>query len=204
MSQLGRFMIHPEDIQGNDGTVRHALELLVAVRGPLVYNAWQSAYFSLIRVYRLRDAEAPEEETRTEQASRVKRMYAETHQEIHGPDYLAQAVQAMRDSRVAQSSTRGVPAGPIVPLEEVDGVQPFGSEGLPVTNLDVERFDLTPRSALTDDTLRSSPDRVFTRGAAAELWEEDWGDNSEISEEFSDRMEALANKIGRASCRERV
>ena len=49
MAMSGQVAINPEDLRDGDGTMRRALELWSARKGPVVYNQWQSVYFAIIR-----------------------------------------------------------------------------------------------------------------------------------------------------------
>ena len=48
-TETGRVVIDPNDLSGGDGTLRMAMELWCAKKGPVKYNVWQSVYFGLIR-----------------------------------------------------------------------------------------------------------------------------------------------------------
>ena len=54
-----RAVIQKETIAGNDGTLRHALELWNSRQGPVGYNQWVSAFFALTRDFRMIDTEKP-------------------------------------------------------------------------------------------------------------------------------------------------
>ena len=201
-AQSGNMVVQLQDIEGNDGTVRNALEMLVATRGPLAYNAWQSAYFALLRDYRLRDAEAPEPETRTQRAERIKLMYATVHEEIHGQNYLRTVVQMMSRARAGASLEQDSGGAAVLPEGEAHAeqipIQDMDEEQAAlVTNLEVERFNIsdTPRSGRSEPTSVQSPDRVFERGNAAAVWENDWATHTEDSEELHTRLDDLVTNL---------
>jgi len=85
-----------EDIQGNDGTVAHALGIWTVRKGPVTYNQWQSAYFAMLKEpFSLTDHTAIEGESQSERQDRMKEMFEHIETEIHGPDHLLIAIQGL-------------------------------------------------------------------------------------------------------------
>eukprot|EP00973_Karenia_brevis_P064262 8929470-Karenia_brevis.AAC.1 len=82
-----------EDVHDGDGTLHNALELWASRKGPVKYNQWQSAYFTLLRLgYEDPEKEVGESRARTQM--RVQRLYMEIQEELFGPDFRTQAVRA--------------------------------------------------------------------------------------------------------------
>ena len=100
MALSGRVIINPEDLRDGDGTLRRALELWSCRNGPVQYNKWQSVYFALIRDYGYADEETSMGEDPVLLQTRIRRMYREIQESIHGPDYRAEALLSARAQRV--------------------------------------------------------------------------------------------------------
>ena len=60
MASSEKVVMNLEDFEGSDGTVRHAMDIWSARRGPIKYNQWQSLYFGLVRSG-FKDSEAVED-----------------------------------------------------------------------------------------------------------------------------------------------
>ena len=60
------------------------------------YNPWQSVYFALIRDHKVKDDEAPPGESPADRASRVRKLYLDIQESLHGPDHMAEALKAAR------------------------------------------------------------------------------------------------------------
>ena len=73
-----------------------ALSLWSSRNGPVQYNHWQSVYFSLIRDYGYADEEAGAGEDPVLRQARIRRLYREIQESIHGPDYRAEALLSAR------------------------------------------------------------------------------------------------------------
>ena len=71
-------IITRDDIVGSDGTVREALLLWNARKGPVIYNVFVSAFFALQRDFGHVDAEAHLGETQAEKRKRIVR-WSGTH-----------------------------------------------------------------------------------------------------------------------------
>ena len=84
-------VVNPEHLEGGDGTMRLAMQLWSSRNGPCQYNQWQSLYFSLKRMG-YRDDEAPDAEEQRDLQARIRQMFNQIGEEMHGPDFLAQAV----------------------------------------------------------------------------------------------------------------
>ena len=91
-----RAVINPRHLEGSDGTLRQALQLWNSQQGPVTYNQWMSAFFAMTRDFRMTDTEAPLGEGQSAKQKRIRAMFNEIQTELHGADFLAQAV--MRDS----------------------------------------------------------------------------------------------------------
>ena len=95
MASSEKVVMNLEDFEGSDGTVRHAMDIWSARRGPINYNQWQSLYFGLVRSG-FKDTEAVEDEGQSALQDRIRRMYRDIQSEHHGSDH---AVQATIESR---------------------------------------------------------------------------------------------------------
>ena len=73
-----------------------ALELWNSRHGPVKYNQWMSAFFTMTRGFRMIDAEAPPDEGQAARQRRIMTMYEEIQTVLHEPDHKVQAV--VRDS----------------------------------------------------------------------------------------------------------
>ena len=104
MASSEKVVMNLEDFEGSDGTVRHAMDIWSARRGPVKYNQWQSLYFGLVRSG-FKDSEAVEDEDQSALQDRIRKMYREIQSEHHGSDH---AVQATIESR---------PMSPAEPVE---------------------------------------------------------------------------------------
>ena len=96
-------LINPEHLTGHDNTMYLALKLWSSRNGPVMYNRWQSVYWQLKRMGMV-DQQIPEsgEEPRDFQ-KRLKLLYGEIQEEIHGPDHLAEAVAKSLGTECRQS-----------------------------------------------------------------------------------------------------
>ena len=86
--------ISQEDVRGHDGTLSSAATMWMCRNGPLVYNKFQSLYFGLKRMG-FEDSDEVMGETREEKQKRLKAKWNELSIDVHGSDYLAEAMQAM-------------------------------------------------------------------------------------------------------------
>ena len=109
MALTGRAHINPEDLRDGNGTLRRALELWICRHGPIQYNQWQSLYFSLIREHNYKDEDAFPLESASARQQRIRAMFSEIQEAIHGPDHLAAALIAVK--RGTQAGLIEVPAG---------------------------------------------------------------------------------------------
>ena len=62
--------------------------------GPASHNEWVSVYWTLIRNYQLEDSEALADESQSARNKRIHVLYTEIQEEVHGPDWRAEVVQA--------------------------------------------------------------------------------------------------------------
>ena len=99
MASSERATINPEDLRDGDGTLRRALELWSCRNGPVQYNQWQSVFFALVREYGVRDEEAFSGETQPEKQQRIREMFNEIQESLHGPDHLAAALLRRKGPR---------------------------------------------------------------------------------------------------------
>ena len=79
--------------------MRRALELWSCRNGPVRYNQWQSVYFALLRDQHATDEGAPLNENMAERQRRIRALYLEIQEAVHGPDHLAQSLLARSSSR---------------------------------------------------------------------------------------------------------
>ena len=111
--------LNPDDIQDHDGTMSNALQLWSARNGPVDYNTWQGAYFAIRRHDggRIVDTEAAVNEEMGLLQARIRRMYREIQEELHGPGWMADVVLAKRQ-RVerAQAAARASAAAGVPPM----------------------------------------------------------------------------------------
>ena len=67
MAAPERANVTQQMIEGNDGTLRGALEVWVAETGPKIYNQWQSAWHQLVRPpWNYADNQRPPNETQAQ------------------------------------------------------------------------------------------------------------------------------------------
>ena len=102
-----------DDIDGSDGTVRDALQLWNARKGPVIYNVFQSAFYALQRDLGAVDAEAYLGESLTLKQQRILSMFNEIQTANHGPDHKAQALLKLKaqKAKTARLPSRGDAAG---------------------------------------------------------------------------------------------
>ena len=71
MASSGRANISADDLLGNDGTLRHALELWLSRLGkPVMYQTWQSAWYKLKGEFGMSDVDKPPNEDRSGEGQR--------------------------------------------------------------------------------------------------------------------------------------
>jgi hypothetical protein len=92
----------------SEGDIELAMTLWTSRDGPVVYNEWQSTYFAMIRAG-FTDAAIVLDETQSQRQTRLKLMHVRIQTDIHGPDYLREAVQTklLRVRRVPGRFTAG-------------------------------------------------------------------------------------------------
>ena len=95
MASSGQVVVNPDHLDGGDGTIGMALQLWSSRNGPVVYNKWQSLYF-LFRRQGYTDADEPENQKG--KAARIRSLYKEIQEQLHGPDHMAQAILAEAQS----------------------------------------------------------------------------------------------------------
>ena len=81
-----------EDVRGHDGTLSSAATMWMCRNGPVVYNKFQSLYYGLLRMG-FEDQDKVLGETDKELQGRLKVMWDELSKDVHGSDYLAEAMQ---------------------------------------------------------------------------------------------------------------
>ena len=93
MAQSGRANISADDLLGNDGTLRNALELWLAKHGkPVMYQTWQSAWYRLKGEFGMSDVDKPPNEDKSGEGRRSREMYEEVQTEMFGEDHRHQAI----------------------------------------------------------------------------------------------------------------
>jgi len=123
----GKVVINPEHVRDSDGTVRNVLTLWSCRADCAVqYNAFQAAYFALIRELGFSDEGAVEEENAAARQTRIRAMYQEIQTELWGPDFRAQAALASGSAVGAVASTQGE----VVEGSGTDAVPRDGEEAL--------------------------------------------------------------------------
>ena len=108
MAQSGKITIKPEHIDDHDGTLRSAMEMWNVRTGPVSYNQWQSAWFTMLRGHGVTDEDARAEEPRAETQERMKTMYEEVQTVNFGSDHRAEALKKQR--RAERAPSPAVPA----------------------------------------------------------------------------------------------
>ena len=80
MALGGAAVIEDEDIKEGDGTLRRAMELWNARKGPVTYNVWQSAFFAMRRNERIVDTDAVPGEAPSDRQKRMRTMFIEVQE----------------------------------------------------------------------------------------------------------------------------
>ena len=100
-------VIEESDLEGNDGTLEMALVAWTERHGPVIYNKWQSAYFSLIRDWKFVDEKAPEGEDTAARQRRMLAYYDQMQTDMFGLDHRVQAAKRHRISSVQNQQDGG-------------------------------------------------------------------------------------------------
>ena len=101
--------ITQEDVRGHDGTLSSAATMWMCRNGPIVYNKFQSLYYGLLRMG-FEDQDKVLGETTKEAQSRLKMMWDELSTEVHGSDYLAEAMQLVAKEKEESKKRRLEPS----------------------------------------------------------------------------------------------
>ena len=193
MALSERVTINPDHIKDGDGTVRRALELWSCRYGPVGYNLWQSAYFALIRDHAINDVEAAPGESQQVKHQRIRAMFNEIQEAIHGPDYLAQAV-LQKDKRARLEQVEGQALGTAAEDRIVPVIaQQQGRYTATLLSGNPVQYQMhTPRGGenVPDP---ESPDRLLSRPEVEALWET--ATHTEATEEQDERHQGLAAKV---------
>ena len=96
MATSERVYVNLEHMEGGNGTLAMALQLWSCRNGPVQHNKLQSFYFTLCRDG-YRDEEAVAGESADEKQQIMREQHVHSHKELHGPDYLAQALLSTKN-----------------------------------------------------------------------------------------------------------
>ena len=196
MALSERAAVNPEDLRGTDGTVRRALELWSCRNGPVPYNAWQSVFFELIRDHDAQDEGKEPGETQAAKQKRIRKLYNEIQEELHGPDHLAEALLQKR---------RGEVTGREVVVAQDQRMNPAMGEvqgrdtARDLPNAAEEFSMMTPRVSPRGDSMvpgENSPDRLLCLPQAEIAWEEDGATHTEATAECEERLVRLSTALG--------
>jgi len=205
MTSNEKTVVNPDHIQDHDGTVRGALQLWSCRNGPVQYNPWQSVYFALIRDHKMKDEEALLGETYADRASRVRKMYLEIQESLHGPDHMAEALKAARTG----PSEVSIMDRPPTSAGAGQGLDRAASLALPSNQ--PQLFSMaTPRApddrglalgdiapgADVEFARLGTPDRLLHLPGAAECLEEDAATHTEMTDEQDARIGRYAQNLG--------
>ena len=108
MASNSRVTVTAEDIAESDDTLRGALSTWILKRGPVDYNKFQSAYFSLMRDHLFVDPDFAAGETQVVRQQRLMAMYRRIHEETWGQDWAAGIVRQPNGGEAAAEGTRRV------------------------------------------------------------------------------------------------
>ena len=200
--RLKKIPVVERDIEGNDGTVASGLREWSARTGPVMYNAWQSAYFQLKRPpFSLLEPEAVEGEMTTQAGrkavqARCAALYHSIQRELHGGSWLVTAMRrgitippeademSIPDDEHEESVTTLAVREP-----EGDGSQGRqeagrSAAGLPHAQTEHHQLFTPPRSEATTE----SPDRILEEPGIEEVWHDHEATHTELSEEMEERL----------------
>ena len=108
MASNSRVTVTAEDIAESDDTLRGALSTWILKRGPVDYNKFQSAYFSVMRDHLFVDPDFAAGETQVVRQQRLMAMYRRIHEETWGQDWAAGIVRQPNGGEAAAEGTRRV------------------------------------------------------------------------------------------------
>ena len=210
-SSANQVAVNPEHLEGGDGTIRMAMTLWSSRNGPCIYNQWQSLYFQLRKRPEMSDHEVRGIETQQELQVRLRKMFREISEELHGPDYLAQAIL----NRSGVKTRLELPRQVTVPQgEETDDQQigvtasePHLHRGSGCDTPDdlkegrLEKYSIaTPRRS-PDPTEETSPlregaiEKLLHVPEAVQIIEEGDATHTEATDEMDERCTILAQKL---------
>ena len=192
----GAIVINPEHLEGGDGTMAMALQLWSCRNGPVIYNQWQSLYFALRRSG-ITDEAHPLGESQGDKQKRLRTSYKELHENLHGPDYLAEALL-----RARQTAPASQPAAALVLAEPPPTRQSLGRDAaeslLGPEDADgsvAEEFAIgTPRGGASTPAMES-PDRLLYQQPVRDLMAELDPTHTEATDEMDERMRMLASRL---------
>ncbi len=109
MATAEQVVVNPDHLLGGDGTIETAMRLWSARNSPVTYNKWQSLYFYLRKNDYSDDAKVVGE-TQKQLQVRLLESYQKIQEEIHGPDYSAQAQLVPKAKAKARQETASAAA----------------------------------------------------------------------------------------------
>ena len=95
-ANMEKVVLNPEHIQGCEGSIQSAMEFWSARNGPTVYNVWQSLYWQLCKRPELIDEGKSEGEAPAGRQRRIRALYNEVQEKLHGPEHMADALLTQR------------------------------------------------------------------------------------------------------------
>ena len=112
MTTAGRAEVIEGDYVRGDGTLCGTLAAWSRRVGPVVFQTWQSAFWTIRRNPEIIDEEAEEEESRQSLGQRMKRYYREIQSHVHGLEHQVNALGSADQSRGRSSErARAPPVG---------------------------------------------------------------------------------------------
>ena len=158
---------------------------------------------------------------RQDRARRIQQYYTEIHEEVHGPDFKAQAIlardRARREAALAEAEIGGAEqraerdthselpsaAGQALMLQDREdgvgaqqGAERVTHSELPGDSRPVTPQAMRPRVLVGSEVVNEgTPDRIFHLDEALQCFDEDGVTHTEISEEESARLVRLADNL---------
>ena len=208
MASSQTVVVDPAHLDGGDGTVEMALQLFSSRNEPMTYNQWQSLYFQLRNIgYPILEGVEPSDSNALQ--SRMKELYQEVQEEIHGPDFRALAV--MKKAKATPKPTfadegHRVPSSQAVADSVGQGEGRGASGSLPdrssalagiAQGQAVEQHDIaTPRGqGISSGAGAGSPDMLLHDERVQQILLENEAVRTEATEENDQRMAALAQQL---------
>ena len=188
------------DVEGHEGTVESALKCWSIKNGPVNYNDWQSLYFWVLRMGlqgRVRQSNSAEAKAAVQKE--MQRLYKEIHEECHGKEYRSKLVRLSKPRSAKPASFGKTKSSEPFAADTSD----IGEVRSPRDMADFSRGDYpqhveisTPPEAAEESDGSSlmfdSPDRLLRDQDARAVWEPDEAEESEGTDEESERIERIA------------